>query len=147
MFNHHSYLSGEQIVGFRQFIAENRQNIELITSRLMLAMGFKLCLSGCIYLHEAIIYCYSLPQNTKVNFKRTVYPYLEQKLNASAHNIERNIRNAIQNCYSNGTMIAFNDICGYEMISKQYPPTISEFVINIISWMRTFSMEYDSRSM
>ena len=147
MFNHHSYFSGEQIVEFRRFIAENRHNIDLITSRLMFTMGFKQNLCGAICLRAAINFCYGLPEDKKVNFDKTVYPHLAEKLGFNAHNIERNIRTAIQNCYQNGSMFILNSICGWDMISKQYPPTNSEFIVNIISWIRSFNKEYDSRSM
>lgn len=137
MFKHSSYFSNEQIVDFRRFIAENKQNTELITSRLMLAMGFKLHLCGAKYLREAIDYCYKLPKNAKVSFSGTVYLQIAQKFNSSARNVDRDIRTAIQCCYQSGNMLIFNDICGYNIISRQYPPTNSEFITNVVEFLRT----------
>lgn len=144
MFNHSSYLSSEQIADFRLFISENRQNVELITSRLMLATGFKPHLCGSIYLREAIQYCYKLPSDGKICFSGKVYPYIAQKINSVARNVDRDIRTSIQACYESGKMFAFNDICGYEVISLQYPPTNSEFIMKVVSWLHTLDMERDA---
>lgn len=144
MFNHPSYLSSEQIADFRLFISENRQNIELITSRLMLATGFKPHLCGSIYLREAIQYCYLRQSSAKLNFSGEVYPYIAQKTNSVARNVDRDIRTSIQACYESEKMFAFNDICGYDVISPQYPPTNSEFIMKVVSWLRTLDLERDA---
>lgn len=142
MFNYSSYFSNEQIVIFRHFITENRQNIELITSRLMLAMGFKMHLCGVAYLREAICYCYQLPNEAKVSFSKSVYPHIAERHASTARNVDRDIRTAIKSCYESKRMLAFNEICGYEIISPQYPPTNNEFVMQLVMWIKTIEPEY-----
>lgn len=138
MFNHPSYSSGEQIVNFRRFIVQNLQNIDLITSRLLLEVGFKMHLCGANYLREAIKYCYNAPQNARLSFNGKVYPYIAKQVDSTARNVDRDIRTVIQRCYESGRMFLLNDLCGYEMISPQYPPTNTEFVIDIVCWLKTY---------
>ena len=109
----------------------------------MLAMGFKLHLCGSSYLCEAIKYCYQLSDNEKVSFSGQVYPYVAQKRNSTVRNVARDIRTTIQSCYNGGKMFTFNEICGYELISQQYPPTNSELIMNIVAWIKTCQEEYD----
>lgn len=142
MFNHPLYFSDEQITNFRHFIAENSQNIEYVTSQIVSTMDFKLHLCGVNYLRDAIAYCYHLPAKTKINFNGEVYPFIAQKHNSKTRNVERNIRTAIQTCYNEGRMLEFNDICGYDLVSKRYPPTVSEFVVRVVNWIKTVEAEY-----
>lgn len=141
MFNYFSYFSSEQGANFRDFITENYQNTELITSRLMLVMGFKMHLRGATYLREAIEYRFKLPLGEKISFSKTVYPSVASAHNTKAHNVDRDIRTAIQCCYQYGKMFIFNEICGCEMIFNQYAPTNSEFIMNVVTWLHVIEME------
>lgn len=146
MFQHHSYFTSEQIAIFRRYIANNRQNIKLITSRLMLAMGFKMQLRGATYLCEAINYYYRLPDGTKVSFSKNIYPLIAKQHNTKPHNVDRDIRTAIKSCYESNKMFVFNELCGCEIISPQYQPTNSELIVNIALWINSFELENNSTS-
>lgn len=146
MFQHHSYFSSEQIANFRNLIAKNCQNIELITSQLMLAMGFKMHLCGAKYIHEAIVLYYKLSDNTRVSFSKTIFPDIAQKYKSCVHNVDKDIRTAIKSCYCNGKMLAFNELCGCEIFSSQYQPTISELIVNIVTWIKTVVLENNFHS-
>lgn len=116
---------------------QNKQNIELIISRLMLTIGFNPHLFGAVYLREAIFYCVCSQTDGKVSFSKEVYPYIASTHKSTPQRVERNIRTAIQSCYDSKSMLKFNQICGYDIISQQYPPTISEFVMKTVEWIKT----------
>ena len=141
MFKQFLYFSSEQLADFRHFIAENRQNIELITSRLLLVMGFKLHSCGTIYLREAICCYRKMPKNKKVCFGKTIYEDIAQQHASNAHNVSKDIRSSIQTCHANGRLLAFNEIYGCEIFSPNYPPTNSEFIVNVVEWMRSLELE------
>lgn len=141
MFNHLSYLTDEQIADFHRFIANNKQNIELITSRLMLAMGFKLSLIGSTYLRETIIFCYRNYLFSNVNFSKQVYPYLAQSHCSDERNVDRDLRTALKKCHENGRMLIVNDIFSYEIVSPHYPPSVNEFVVQLIHCINELETE------
>lgn len=141
MFNYHPYFSNQKIVDFRHFIAENKQNIELITSRLLLVIGIKPNLRGMAYLRDAIYYCYHLPQNAKINFSAEVFPYIAQKYNTRARNVDRDILNAIHECYDSERLFIINNLFGYDIVSPKYAPTNAEFIVQIVRWMQSLELE------
>lgn len=142
MFNHHSYLSSDFITDFRRFTVENYNNIELIMSKLLLSMNFSLQLKGSAYLKDAVEYCFLQTRDIKISLSGEVYPYIASKRNVKVRNVERDLRNAIQNCFYNGNILILNDICGYEIISDQYPPTVSEFVSKVTEVIRITNQTY-----
>ena len=117
-----------------------KQNIELIISRLMLTIGFNPHLFGAVYLREAIVYCVGLKTDGKVSFSGEVYPHIASNHKSTPQRVERNIRTAIQSCYDSKSMFKFNQICGYDIISPQYPPTNSEFVMKTVEWIKTLDI-------
>lgn len=138
MFSHLLYTTREQIDSFRNFVAQNLQNIELITPRLMLEVGFKLHLCGATYLQEAINYYYSLPPKSRINFNGQIYPHIAEKFDSVARNVDRDIRTAIKRCYESGRLFALNELFGCEIVSRQYMPTNTEFVVNVARWIKTY---------
>lgn len=86
---------------------------------------------------EAIEYCYRLPTDAKISFSGQVYPYIAQKFDTAERNVDRDIRFVLQNSYNNDRIFVINQLCGYELISHQYPPTTTEFVINVAAWLKT----------
>ena len=146
MFKHHSYISDDFLMDFRRFIVKNYNNIELIMSKLLLSMNFSLQYKGATYLKDALAYVFMQPENVKVSLSGKVYPHIATKRNVKEHNVERDIRNAIQGCYYNGNMFVLNDICGYEIISDQYPPTVSEFISKVKELIRITNQTYCERA-
>ena len=126
----------DEITDIRTFIRQNILNIDVITPRLLFVMGFKPNLCGTTYLREAIAYCFALPIYPKVSFCKEVYPAVAHKHNTTASRVERNIRTALQHCYDSGSIFKLNLICNSEVISLQYPPTTSEFVMQVVRWLQ-----------
>lgn len=143
MFSHHPYFTDMQTIDLRNFAIKNKKNKDLIISRLMLSIGFKLHLCGSTYLRESIAYCLTLPQDTKINFSADVYPYIAKKHNTMARSVEKNIRTAIHNCYYNGNMLSFNDLCGYKTVSKSYPPTNADFIMSAVDLINFYESTSD----
>lgn len=118
-------------------MTQDKQNIELIIARLMLTIGFNPHLFGAVYLREAIAYCVRQQTEDKISFSGEVYPHIANTHKSTPQRVERNIRTAIQSCYDSKAMFKFNQICGYDIISTQYPPTNSEFVMKTVEWIKT----------
>lgn len=60
--------SREDVANFRNFIANNYENTELIVSRLLLVLGFRSNLRGVTYLRDVIILRYQLSEYAKYSF-------------------------------------------------------------------------------
>ena len=134
--NYHSF-SNEQISELRNFISQNTQNIDLVTSRLLLAMNFKSNLCAVTYLRQAIVYCYKLPEGAKISFSKEVFPYIAQKYSSTVKCVDRDIRTAIKTCYESGNLFAVNGLCKCNFVDRSYVPTNSEFIMNLVTWLRT----------
>lgn len=126
----------DEIANIRAFIRQNILNIDVVIPRLLFSLGFKPNLCGAIYLREAIAYCFALPIYCKVSFCKDVYPTIASKLDTTASRVERDIRTALQRCYECGGMFKLNMICNSDVISLQYPPTTSEFVMQVVRWLQ-----------
>lgn len=126
----------DEIADIRAFIRQNIQNIDVVIPRLLFALGFRSNLYGVIYLREAIAYCFTLPLFPKVSFCKDVYPAVARKLGTTASRVERDVRTALQRCYESGSMYKLNKICNSEAISSKYPPTTSEFVMQVVYWLK-----------
>ena len=144
MFSQHSYLFNKQTDNFSGFAMKNFKNIDLVTSRLMLAMGFKLSLLGTTYLREAIVYRYDYSLDCKISLSKQILSHIAQKYNVSINSIDRDMRTALIKCYNDGTMFALNDILGCGVISKQYAPTISEFIMIFVTYFKTMEAEFSA---
>ena len=132
MFSQHLYLFNKQTDNFSGFAMKNFKNIDLVTSRLMLAMGFKLSLLGTTYLREAIVYRYDYSLDCKISLSKQILSNIAQKYNVSINSIDRDMR------------IALNDILGCGVISKQYAPTISEFIMILVTYFKTMEAEFSA---
>lgn len=133
-------VSRKQIDEYRNFIFQDDSNYDLIVSRLLSVLGFKPSLCGTNFVREAIKFCCNQPITAKLHFKSDVYPAVAEACGARSDCVERDIRTALHNCYFNGNMIRFNSICGYEIVSSQYPPTNVDFVTQTVSWIRFCSL-------
>lgn len=120
---------------------QNKQNIDLIVSRLMLTAGFNPQLSGVIYLREAIDYCVCCQNNCKASLSGEVYPLIAKSHASTTQRVERNIRTALQKCYNDGTLFNLNDLCGYDLISRRYPPTNGEFIAKTSEYIKTLNLQ------
>lgn len=115
----------------------SKQNIDLTITRLLLSIGFNPHLFGMTYVCEAIKYCVLSQHDGKVSFSGEVYPFIASNHNSSSKSVERDIRTSIQNCYDSKLMFKLNQICGYEIVSQQYAPTNSEFIMKTAYWFKT----------
>ena len=129
--------SREDVANFRNFIDKNNENTEIIISRLLLVLGFRPNLRGVKYLRVVILRCYQLPEFAKFSFSSDIYPVTASLFDTSARNIERDIRTAVQTCYNEGGLFKLNCLCSSDVISQQYPPTNSEFIMKSVAWLRT----------
>ncbi len=130
-------LFNDQAEDLRNSILNKHNNLDMTITRLLLFLGLKPHLFGTVYLRVAIKYCCTITGNiAKINFGNEVYPFVANICKTIPRRVERDIRTAIQCCYNNGGMEQLNAIVGYEFISSKYPPTNSEFIMGIASWLR-----------
>ena len=130
-------LYGDQAEDLRNSILNKHNNLDMAITRLLLLLGLKPHLFGTVYLRVAVKHCCTMNSSiAKINFGNDVYPFVANKCKTIPRRVERDIRTAIQCCYNNGGMERLNGIVGYELISSKYPPTNSEFIMGITSWLR-----------
>lgn len=134
MFQNFLY-SREENDDFRNFVLKNKYDFDQTVAHLLFALGFHANLCGVRYLREAIKYCYELMPAGKISFNKTIYPEVAKRCNTTSARVERNIRTAIHTCYYCGDLRNFNIIAQCPFVSSQYPPTNSEFIMQIADWL------------
>lgn len=107
-------------------------SIEHAVEYLLFRLGFKCNLQGTKFLQEAIVCKYT----TKIDsLSKQLYPQIAAKYETKGERVERSIRHTINECYSSGNLNRANDLLGCNIISN-YPPTNSEFISAICTWLR-----------
>ena len=109
-----------------------RESVENVAELILFRLGFKSNLLGTQYLKEAIVSKYT----TKIDsLCRHLYPLVATKFNTKSARVERSIRHTINECHASGKLLRANDLLGWQMVTN-YPPTNSEFISSICTWMR-----------
>ena len=107
-------------------------NVESFVELLLFRLGFKSNLQGTKFLAEAIVTMYT----TKVDsLCKDLYPQIAVKYGTKGERVERSIRHTINECYASGKLTHANELLGCQIISN-YPPTNSEFISSICTWIR-----------
>ena len=94
---------------------------------LLKRLGIPGHLIGYKYLNEAVrMVCEDMSLLSSVTLK--VYPRVARKYNATASQVERSIRYAIEAAFSTGNLEIIDQVFGYTVNSKKGKPTNSEFI-------------------
>lgn len=115
---------------FAHFV--NYESVENAVEFILFRLGFKGNLQGTIFLKDAIVKNYA----TKIQcFSRDIYPQIAAKYDSTAERVERSIRHTINECFAAGNLVRANEMLGFQIISN-YPPTNSEFISSVCTWLR-----------
>ena len=96
-------------------------------SFLLKRLGIPSHLMGYKYLNDAIqMVCKDISLLNSITLK--VYPAVAEKFHASAQQVERSIRYAIEAAFSTGNLEVIDQVFGYTVNSKKGKPTNSEFI-------------------
>ena len=108
------------------------ESVENAVEFMLFQFGFKSNLQGTGFLKDAIVENYT----TKIrSLSKGLYPRIAVKHDSTAERVERSIRHTINECFSAGNLVRANDLLGFQIISN-YPPTNSEFISSICTWLR-----------
>lgn len=107
------------------------ESVENVAVYLLLQLGFKANLLGTTYLQEAIVQKYATNTNSLC---KHLYPLVAAKYNATGERVERSIRHTINECHASGRLSCANEVLGWQMVGN-YPPTNSEFISAICTWI------------
>ena len=124
-----------------RFIAfVKHESVENVVEYLLFRLGFKSNLQGTKFLAEAIVKKY----NTRIDsLCKQLYPQIAAKYDTKGERVERSIRHTINECYASGNLARANEMLGCQIVSN-YPPTNSEFISSICTWIHLERMYVDS---
>lgn len=103
------------------------ETIESVVTETIHRIGIPTKIKGFSYLRSAVVESY----NDSVllnNVTTKLYPKIAHIYNTSGICVERNIRNAIDSAWKNGTPSVLNEITGYRYKSGKKRPTNSELI-------------------
>lgn len=107
------------------------ESVENIAELILFELGFKSNLQGTKFLADAIVRKY----NTKVSSMcKQLYPQIGEKFGTTGERVERCIRHAINVCYISGNLLKVNEMSGCKIVGS-YPPTNSEFISSVCTWI------------
>lgn len=129
-----SYLRHEHIYKF--VVGDGTRDIDIVVGKLLIALGFKSKLIGTTYLKEAILCRYDRVDSCRIGLISDIYPAVADKLDSTVNRVERAIRNTINDCYSNGQLLYFNDLLQCQVISPTYAPTNGELLCSVVNWLQ-----------
>ena len=121
---------------YEYVVGDGSNSIDIIVGRLLIALGFKSKLIGTAYLKEAILLRYSKPNTCRIGLISDIYPTVANKLDSTVNRVERAIRNTINDCYTNGELLRFNDLIQCQVISPVYAPTNGELLSSVVNWLQ-----------
>lgn len=104
-----------------------QRNIEFELSR----MGFPTKLHGTIYCEEAIVFV-AMSERQDISMTKEVYPYIAEKYETNAKNVERNIRIVIEKVWTEQDVRKLKELYPYEWNVRTGRPTNAEFFYNIV---------------
>lgn len=108
------------------------ESVENIAEYILFRLGFKSNLQGTKFLTDAIVRKYT----TKIgSLCKQLYPQIAAKYDTKGQRVERSIRHAINECYASGNLARANDMLGCQIVDSNYPPTNSEFISSICTWI------------
>ena len=116
------------------------ESIEHVVEFLLFRLGFKSNLRGTRYLKEAIVSKYTTDVDSLC---KQLYPSIAAKYDTKGERVERSIRHTINECYASGNLARANDMLGWQIVSN-YPPTNSEFISSVCTWIRLEKMSANS---
>ena len=111
-------------------------NVHLAVGRLLTKLGFKSKLMGTRFLEDAILYRYENAGVVYAGITKSTYIAVAEAHRSTSTRVERAIRNAIVNCYTHGSLMAFNEMTKSNVIHDKYPPSNGEFVCSVVNWLR-----------
>ena len=118
------------------------ESVENTVEFILFRLGFKSNLRGTRYLKEAIVAKYTTQVDSLC---KHLYPQIAAKYGTKGERVERSIRHAINEWHAAGNLVRANEMLGWQMISN-YPPTNSEFISLICTWLRLEKTYADSAS-
>ena len=107
-------------------------SVENIVEFILFRLGFKSNLQGTRFLQDAIVQKYSTQINSLC---KQLYPQIAAKYHTKGERVERSIRHTINECYSSGNLVRANEMLGCRIVDSNYPPTNSEFISSICTWI------------
>ena len=123
-------ISERQSDRFATFL--QHESVENIVELILFNLGFKSNLQGTKFLVEAIVKMYT----TQIHWLcKQLYPQIAEKYNTKGQRVERSIRHAIYECYASGNLVRANEMLGCQIVNN-YPPTNSEFISSVCTWLR-----------
>lgn len=115
----------------------NRDEIEMITTNVLLKLGIPANIRGYSYIREALVCCIVSPKKT-VFITKDLYPEIAVKFKTTPQRVERAIRHAIEKCWTLRDSTVLED---YFYLSDRKRPTNSEFIAVIADKIR-FRIEF-----
>lgn len=132
-------LSDKDVDATVEFVRIN--SIENIAEKLLFILGFKSSLLGTRYIRDGIVNIY----NQDFCSFRTLYEQIAKKYNTTYTCVERSIRHSISESHANGYLDRLNDLFRYQILDSKYPPTNSEFISAICTWVHIEKSQLENK--
>ena len=132
--NNNAFLRGNQL--YENLLKQGTNDIEALTTELLMFLGFKFKLSGTVYLKAAILYLYYKNYRPHVIFHNQVYAAVAEQYATTQIRVERAIRTAVCDSNTNGNLVALNELLHNNITQPEYPPSNCELISCIASWLR-----------
>lgn len=122
---------------YKSSLEENEDDALLCKVSLLLkSIGIAVHVKGYNYLREAIIYTKNNP-GRKIAATNELYPEIAKKFNTTSNRVERAIRHAIEKLWKkNANPELIKKIFFYEPGEKEKKPTNTEFILNIVEYLK-----------
>ena len=116
------------------------ESVENIVEFILFRLGFKSNLQGTKFLQEAIVKKYNMQIGSLC---KQLYPQIAAKYQTKSERVERSIRHTINECFASGNLVRANEMLGCHIVDSNYPPTNSEFISAICTWIHLEKMYAD----
>ncbi len=128
-------------------LAENlqdyEQSIHYFVEDLMLALAFRNCLVGRIYLRDCLVQV-CIEDKHNINLTEEVYPVIAKRYSCSEASVSKAIRHSLITCFNDGTLKHANRIFRYDIVGKT-PPTNAEFIATMAILIKRFLRLRDNK--